>query len=143
VKVRLLLAHYAEVQANLLFALGVGWTEIGPEPSAFAIAALIEVTWDETNRPHELRFTIVDADGHALQVPTATGDRAFEVTAAFDVGRPPGVVVGRSFIVPAAINVTPMPFQPGRQYVIRAAVDGEPLDEVSILIRPMAGTASR
>ena len=42
-KIRLLLAHAAEVQNSLLFAMGVGWTEIGPAPSAFAIAAILEV----------------------------------------------------------------------------------------------------
>lgn len=47
-KLRLMLAHAAEVQAGMLYMLGTGWTEIGPAPSPFAIAGIIEVPWDET-----------------------------------------------------------------------------------------------
>ena len=134
-KVRLLLAHYAEVQAGQLFALGLGWTEIGPDPSPFALAALVEVTWEETNRRHQLQFVIVDADGQPVQIPTPTGDQPFQVQADFDVGRPPGVAPGRSFIVPVAINIPPLPFPPSRDYVVRVLVDGNLQDETAFTVR--------
>ena len=44
-KLRLMLARSAEVQAGMLYMLGTGWTEIGPAPSPFAIAGIIEVPW--------------------------------------------------------------------------------------------------
>lgn len=128
-KVRLFLAHAAEVQAGMLFAMGMGWTEIGPAPSPFAIAALIEVTWGETNRPRTLSFDVVDLDGRPVNVPTPTGDRPFQIQANFDQGRPPGVAPGTSFMAPIAINVGSVQFEPGRQYVLRALVDGEVLDQ--------------
>jgi hypothetical protein len=135
-KVRLLLAHFAEIQSGQLYALGLGWTEIGPDPNLFAIAALVEVTWEETNRRHQLQFVIVDADGQPVQVPTPTGDQPFQIQADFDVGRPPGVAPGRSFIVPVAINVPPLPLQPGRDYIVRALVDGQLYDETAFTFRP-------
>lgn len=141
-KVRLPLAHYAEVQAGQLFALGLGWTEIGPDPSLFAIAAIVEVAWEETNRRHQLQLLIVDADGQPVQVPTPTGDQPFQIGADFDVGRPPGVAPGRSF-VPVAINIPPLPLQAGRDYVVRALVDGKVHDETAFTFRARPPTPAQ
>ena len=134
-KVRLLLAKAAEVQSGLLYGLGIGWTHIGPDPSIFAIAALVEVSWDETNRPHRLTIVVVDTDGHPLLIPTATGDAPFQIEAVFNVGRPPDAQPGQSFTLPVAVNVPPLPFQQGRSYVIRALVDGERADEATVFMR--------
>lgn len=134
-RVRLLLANWAEVQANKLYAMGIGWTQIGPAPSPFAIAALIEVPWDETNRPHRLAFEILDVDGQPFQVPTPTGDRPFQITAEFNQGRPPDAPPGTTFLVPVSVNVQPVQFQPGRQYVVRASVDGAVMDETTFRAR--------
>jgi hypothetical protein len=136
VKVRLLLAHFSEVQANQLFALGIGWTEIGPDPSLFSIAGVIEVSWEETNRPHHLEIIIVDADGQRVQVPTPTGDQPFLIVADINVGRPPTAVPGQSFIVPIAVNIPPLPFEPGHDYVVRALIGGLVQDETAFRFRP-------
>jgi hypothetical protein len=136
VKLRLLLAHAVEVQAGMLFGIGIGWTDIGPEPSQLAIAALLEVGWDETNRSHQLRLVIVDADNQPLLVPTPTGDQAFEIQTNFDVGRPPLAAPGRSFMLPIALNLGPVAFTPGRHYLLRGFVDGNMLDETPFMCRP-------
>lgn len=133
-KLRLFLANHAEVHDGLLFANGIGWTDTGP-PSAFALCALIEVPWDETSRHRVLELDIVDVDGQPLQVPTPTGDQRFVLRLDFDVGRPPGAQPGRSFMVPVAINLQPLPFQPGRGYVVRALLDGQIADETAIQVR--------
>lgn len=130
-----MLANHAEVQANLLYAMGMGWNLIGPAPSPFAIAALIEVQWDETNRPLRLVLDIVDVDGQAFQVATPTGDRPFEIAADINVGRPPDAPPGTTFVVPVAANVQAVLFQPGRQYVVRASVNGTQMDETSFRVR--------
>ena len=135
-KLRLLLAHYAEVQAGMLYLLGTGWTEIGPDPSAFAIAGLVEVPWDETNRQHELDITIVDADDQPFTHPTPTGDQPFHVNAKVEAGRPPGARVGRSFSIPLALNFPPMQFRPGTDYVVRGVINGVQLDAVAFVSRP-------
>ena len=134
-KVRLFLAHFAEVQAGMLYGLGIGWTEIGPEPSPFSVAAILDVDWHEANRPHELKIDIVDVDGQPFVVPTPTGDQPFQIGANFDVGRPPGSTAGRVFVMPVAMNMGPLVFTPGRHYVMRAAVDGTQLDEVRFIVR--------
>lgn len=137
-KVRLLLANWAEVpgQSNMLYAMGIGWTLIGPVPSPFAIAALIEVPWDETNRAIRLAFDIVDVDGHPFQVPTPTGDRPFQITAEINQGRPADAPAGTTFLAPVAVNVQAVQFQPGQQYMVRASIDGRVMDETSFRVRP-------
>ncbi len=134
-KLRLLLAKYAEVQAGMLYGAGIGWREIGPDPATFTIAALMEVGWDETNRPMNLQFLIVDADGQPFQVPGPAGDQPFQIAAQFDVGRPPGATPGRSFSVPLAINLGAVPFRPGSDYLVRAVLDGTVLDETPFSVR--------
>jgi hypothetical protein len=113
-----------------------GWTEIGPDPSLFSIAGVIEVSWEETNRPHHLEIIIVDADGQRVQVPTPTGDQPFLIVADINVGRPPTAVPGQSFIVPIAVNIPPLPFEPGHDYVVRALIGGLVQDETAFRFRP-------
>ena len=135
-KLRLLLAHYAEEQSGMLFISGAGWTEIGPDPSPFAIAGLLQISWDETNRPHEIEITIVDSDGQPFMHPTATGEQAFRVHASATVGRPPTARAGQWFSLPIAINFQPLQFRPGTDYIVRGVVNGTVLDEVPFMIRP-------
>ena len=134
-KVRLMLANSAEVRENLLFAMGIGWTMIGPTPSSFAIAALIEVDWDETNRPLRLAFEIFDVDGQPFNVATPTGDRPFQLGAQLSIGRPADAPPGTKFLAPVAINIQPVQFQPGRQYFLRASIDGATMDEAHFKVR--------
>jgi hypothetical protein len=135
-RLRLVLANHAEVPPNnLLYIAGGGWTEIGPEATAFAIAATIDVPWDETNRKHTLEITIVDADEKPLIVQTPEGEQPFRIVSEFEVGRPAGATAGRWFTVPVAVNMSPITFQPHRSYVVRGAINGRPLDETRFLTR--------
>lgn len=142
-KLRLLLAHAAEVQNSLLFAMGVGWTEIGPAPSPFAIAAIIEVGWDETSGKHTLEIVFEDADGSPIMVPTPAGDQPLRFPAEFAVGRPPIAVQGTSFIVPIALNVQAVQLPSGRRCVAKAIVDGHVLDELVFAVRPLPAQPPR
>jgi hypothetical protein len=124
-KLTLLLADWAEVLNGKLYVMGGGWTETGPTPTPSALAALVEVDWDETNREHTARFTLVDGDNQAVTVPTPTGHEPLFVETKFNVGRPPHVKPGTSFNVPIAINVGPIPLPPGKVYVWRCHLNGE------------------
>ena len=134
-KLRLLLAHFAEVQSQMLYALGLGWTNTGPAPAGFAICGVIEVTWDETNRQHTLEITIQDADGQPFMVQTPLGDQPFRFQAQFEVGRPPGERPGRHFTMPLAINIPPLAFRPGQDYIVRATIGSELMDEIPFEVR--------
>src|SRR5262245_22476881 len=134
-KLRLFLADAAEVREQLLFMLGGGWSEIGPAPQPFALAGIIEIGWDETNRSRRLEFLIEDEDGQPLNVATPTGEQPFKLSANFDVGRSLGAP-GRSFNVPIAVMVAPLPWTPGKRYIVKALIDGDPMDQVIFEVRP-------
>lgn len=134
-RAKVLLADSAEIREGLLFLLGGGWTEIGPPPQPFAIAGLIEVEWEETNSRHVVEFTFEDQDGAPLIASTPSGDQPVRLSTAFEVGRPPGSARGTSFTLPLAVPVVPLPWTPGRHYVIRVDIDGVERDRLRFFVR--------
>jgi len=135
-RAKILLADSAEVREGLLFLLGGGWNQVGPAPQPFAIAGLLEVEWEETNAKHTLEIAFEDEDGAALlTVPTPTGDQPLRIATDFEVGRPPGVPAGTSFNVPIALPLMPVPWTPGRRYVVRINVDGKEMDRLKFGVR--------
>lgn len=135
-RARILLADSAEIREGLLFLLGGGWSEVGPQPQPFAVAGLIEVEWDETNTSHRIEITIEDEDATPLLVPTPTGDQPFKLGFEFDVGRPPGTGRGRSFNIPVAVPLMPLPWTPGRRYVLKVIIDAVEADRAKFSVRP-------
>jgi hypothetical protein len=134
-RAKIFLADSAEVREGLLFILGGGWTQVGPQGQPFAIAGLLEVDWDEANRRHDLEFTIEDEDGGALMVPTPTGDQPLRIGAGVEVGRPAGTPQGTSFNVPIALPLMPLPWVPGRRYVVKLSMGGQELDRLKFAVR--------
>ncbi len=123
-KVVMLLADAAQAVGGKLYILGGGWSVTGPGPLPSALALKIEVPWDQANQRHNLQLALVDGDGQPVQVPTPVGERPLELTAQFEVGRPPGIVPGTPLDVAMAITLEPLPLRPGRRYVWRCTIDG-------------------
>lgn len=121
----MLLADSAEAINGKLYILGGGWSVTGPEPVPSAIAVKIDVPWDEANRRHRLMFSLEDGDGQPVMVPTPTGDRPVEIPTEFEVGRPPGLRPGTPLDFVLAINIGPIPLQPGGRYVWRCFIDDQ------------------
>jgi hypothetical protein len=128
-KLTLMLADSAQAVDNKLFILGGGWTLLGPTPGPTAIAILIEVPWDETNRQHVLKLELVDSDGQPVMVNTPQGPQPLQIAANFEVGRPPGIAPGSAITMPMAINLGPLPVKPATRYEWRCSVDGTAKDE--------------
>jgi hypothetical protein len=134
-RAKVFLADSAEVREGLLFILGGGWNTVGPNSQPFALAGLLEVEWEETNAQHTAEFLFEDEDGAPLMIPTAAGQQPLRLTTTFEVGRPPGSARGSSFNVPLALAFLPIPWTPGRRYVIRVNVGGVELDRLNFSIR--------
>ena len=134
-RAKILLADSAEVREGLLFLLGSGWNEVGPQAQPFAIAGLLEVEWEETNSNHSIDIVFEDEDGNPLNVPSPTGDQPLRLTAGFEVGRPPGSARGSSFNLPLAIPILPVPWTPGRRYVVKISLDGKEVDRLKFRVR--------
>lgn len=135
-RARIFLANSAEVREGLLFILGAGWNQIGPSPSPFAIAGIIEGEWEEANRKFTVEFVIEDDDGAPLMVPGFPDPMPFKLTTALEFGRPPGVVQGTTFNIPVAMAIPPIPLEPGRGYVLLVRINGEERDRVRFIVRP-------
>ena len=50
---------------------------------------------------------------------------------------------GRSFNLPIAINIVPLPLQAGWHYVVKAFIDGELADEVGFSVRQQPGVGQQ
>ncbi|MEK6275521.1 MAG: hypothetical protein AABM30_09305 [Actinomycetota bacterium] len=125
-RVTMMLADAAQAAENKLYVLGGGWDVIGPAPSPFAIAMLIQVPWDLTNRRHQWQLVLVDADGNPVILPTPMGgEEPVAIEGEFEVGRPAGVAPGSWLAIPVAIMFAPLPLEPGGRYEWRLTVSDE------------------
>lgn len=138
----MLLSDFAQVIQGKLYIMGGGWSLTGPVPSLSAIAVKIEVPWTQTNRKHEFRVELIDADGHPVVMVPPTGEGPVVLDGHFEVGRPPGMPPGTPLDVPLAMTIPPMPLAPGR-YVWRLSIDGASHDdwEVAFTVRAQAPAA--
>ena len=127
-KVTIMLADAAQAVGGKLYILGGGWSVIGPDPSPSAIALKIEVPWGEANIKHHLTMQLLDADGR----PVRLGDQPIEFKGEFEVGRPPGVPVGTPLDATMAINLGPLPLEPGRRYTWKLSIDDASREEWSV-----------
>ena len=128
-KVTMMLADSAQAVQGKLYILGGGWSLTGPQPSPSAIAVLISVPWNETNRKHGVKVELLDADYRPVLVPTPGGNAPLVISGEFEVGRPPGIIPGSSIEIPFAFNIGPIPLQPGARYVWKLAIDGKGGDD--------------
>ncbi len=144
-KVTLMLADSAQAVGGKLYILGGGWSIAGPGPVSMAIAIKIEVPWDQANRQHTLRLSLVDQDGRAVMVPAPTGDRAIEFTSNVEVGRPPGLRAGTPLDVTMAINMGSIPIPPDGRFVWQCYINDQTQDDwrVAFSTRPAQEPAQR
>ena len=139
-KVTMMLADSAQVAEGKLYVMGGGWTITGPQPSPCALAGIVEVPWQLTDREHLLRFDLIDLDGNPVMVETPDGERPLFIEAKFEVRRPPGARQGASVAMPFAVNSGPVPLPPGSDLEWRYTVDGEAREEwrIAFSTRPEA-----
>src|SRR2546422_7711110 len=122
-KLTMLLCDAAQAVNGKLYILGGGWNVTGPEPTPCALALQIDVPWDQANHRHNLRLTLVTADGQPVMVPTPTGPRPTQIDAGFEVGRPPGHRPGTPLPVVLGINIGPLPLPPDSHFEWRCSIN--------------------
>ena len=126
IRVTMMLADHAQAADGKLNVIGGGWTVIGPDPTPFAIALIIEVPWSLTDQRHVFRLELIDPDGQTLIAQTDEGEQAIALEGDFTVDRPPDVPVGTPFTVPVGINMpSPPPIPPGGRYEWRLEINGK------------------
>ncbi len=121
----MLLCDAAQVADGKLYILGGGWSLTGPDPMPSAIAIKVEVDWHEAAQAHHWELFLVDADGQAVGIDTPEGTQLVEVRGDFEVGQPEEVPAGSPIDLPLAVNIGPLPLDPGGRYTWRLTIDGE------------------
>lgn len=117
----LLIADAAQTAEGKLSVLGAGWTEMGPVTVPHAVAAIVEIPWDEAGRTIEWVLSLLDEDGHPVcPVPGVP----LRVAGSWVVGRPAEAVPGCPLTVNLALNLSALPLRPGRGYEWVLSVDG-------------------
>lgn len=122
-KATILLCDAAQAIDGKLYLLGAGWNTIGPNPAPFAIALLLDVSWDEANRSHHFDLRLLDADAQPIFTPGS--DLPVTVGGDFEVGRPAGVREGSELRMPFAISFAPMALPAGQRFVWELSIDGD------------------
>ena len=105
----------------------------GPMPAPSALALLIGVPWNETNRKHNLKVELMDPDYHPILVPTPAGNSPLVISGEFEVGRPAGLIPGSTIDVPFAFNIGPLPLEPGKRFVWKLTIDGKTDDNWQVI----------
>jgi hypothetical protein len=132
-KVTMMLADSAQAVGGKLYILGGGWSLTGPVPCPSAIAVLVSVPWNETNRKHRLKMDLLDEDYRPVLLPTPDGEVPLTIVNEFEVGRPAGIVAGSSIDVPFAFNIGPIPLAPGRRFVWKLVIDDKGHDDWQVI----------
>ena len=115
----IILADSAEVVNNKLYLIGGGWDSLtvnAPPPilHTCAVSVAFSVPWIETNQQHNIEIAIDDQDGANL----------VKVEGQVEVGRPPGIPIGKAQRVQMAIKLA-LPLQKLGTHVIIARVEGQ------------------
>ncbi len=132
VKVTMLLCDAAQVADGKLYILGGGWSMTGPDPVPSAVALKIDVDWHEAETSHHWELFLEDADGRPVMMETADGLQPVEVRGEFTVSQPQGIPEGSPIDVALAVNLGPIPLQPGTRFAWRLTIDGESLPGASL-----------
>ncbi|MGH9104222.1 MAG: DUF6941 family protein [Acidimicrobiales bacterium] len=122
--VTMLLCDAAQVAEGKLYILGAGWSIIGPEPTASAIALKMAVEGGEIDGEHEWQLALLDEAGQGVVIETPEGPHPAEVQGEFRVRRPDGLPEGSPVDVALAVNLGPLPLQTGQRFAWRLTVDG-------------------
>jgi len=138
-----MLADSAQAVEGKLYILGGGWSVTGPQPVPMAIALKVDVPWDQSNTRHRWRLELVDADGQPVLLGGTEEEegKPVEIEQEFEIGRPAGVKPGTALDFVVAINIQPLPLEPGRQYAWTLTIDGDSEDNWRLPFSTRAATS--
>lgn len=128
----LLLANSAEqTPGGLMSALGIGWSITGSPTAPFSLILFVKVPWDVSNIRHKVVLNLLTDDGQ----PAVVEGHPLQVTVEFETGRPPGLKPGTQIDWAQALNVGPLPLEPGR-YEWQLTIDGTIRTTRPFTVRP-------
>lgn len=131
-----LICDYAEERQGKLYIMGAGWDyAIADRPMSMALAIVVHVPWNETNKPHELRVELLTQDG----VPVDVNGSPVLILGKVEMGRPPGSTEGTTFGVPLAVRIPVLSLAAGT-YAFTISVDGTVTSSLPFKMLTMPGS---
>jgi hypothetical protein len=135
-KVNMLMADYAEAVNGKLYISGGGLSAVAPG-QPFGIALDVKCPWEQANKPHKVRWDLIDSEGHPILLPGPPDGReqpvAFEPPD-WELGRPAGVTPGTPLGLVMAVNVpTGLPLELGARCEWRLAIDAHTEEDWSLV----------
>ena len=124
-KVTLFLADAAQADAaGKVSALGLGWNRCSTPTPPLSLVILLDIAWDESNRPHKLKIELLTTDAEPVMVPGPVGPQPISFEAVAEAGRPAGLIRGSDLRMPMTLGITGgLELAPGR-YEWRVTVEG-------------------
>lgn len=116
-EVQLILCDAAQTDpGGKIHMLGAGWSQTSSPTAPHAVAVLIKVPWDRANQKIHGVLTLVDTDGHPVELSATGPSNVVPVGTEFDleVGRPAGLEHGSMIDAAMALNIGALPLPPGR-----------------------------
>jgi len=120
-RVTMMLADAAQVADSKLFVLGGGINVVPSSPAPLAIAAVIDVPWDQTDRMHDWKLELLDADG----MPVMMNDLPVVVAGQFQVSRGQSAQPGVPLPMPLAVNFSGLALPAGLRFAWRLVIDDD------------------
>jgi hypothetical protein len=123
-EVTMLLCDAADEVGGKLYVLGGGWTHLHAvgQPTNMALAVLLQVPWDETNRKHNIEAELLTEDGQ----PVNMGGLVVRAEGQIEVGRPAGIKPGSPINAPFALSFPGIAL-PAGGYFWALKINGDPL----------------
>ncbi len=108
----MLLCDAAQEVAGKLYIIGAGWSALmQPDtPSNMALAVVLHIEWNETNRRYPVEVELQTADGEVWE---PTEGQPLRLTTEVEVGRPAGVKPGTELNAPLAATFNGMALPAG------------------------------
>jgi hypothetical protein len=135
-----MLADFAEVMNGKLYIMGGGWSITGPSPVPSAIAVKIIAPWSPADRKHNLTLQLLDSAGKQVVIKSDDGkDQPVVLGGSFLAEQSTHIKEGTPLDFPYAVNLPPLPLEPGMQYTWKLSMDGKTQDEwqISFNVRPL------
>jgi hypothetical protein len=139
-KVTMLLADAAQVVDNKLYILGGGWSVTGPDPMPSAIALKLDVPWDEAGKDHIWELALLDQDGVPVFLGEGEAAQSVVIRNEFQLERPDHLAPGTPLELAMALNLAPLPLEPGNRYAWHLTIDDQSQEDwqVAFSVRPRA-----
>lgn len=138
----MLLADAAQVADGKLYILGAGWSECGPEPTPMALAVKLEIPATEARRKHTWSVLLQNDEGEPVLLSAPDGQKS---TVAIHgqierIRAPESAPAGETVHLAFAVNMTPLPLEPGTHYAWQLSIDNKTRTEWQVAFRTRPAT---